>query len=103
MDSRPLGGESPGTSLGGVSMGAPRRWLAHEARTLGARLALTVKRPRVRASLGDQRDDDGDKDYADELAAVLDGRMRPQHAAAGIAHSQRYPQSPVNLAVNTEK
>src|ERR1035438_3360364 len=93
-----LGSAQSRASLGRPSMGAPGRWLAHEAWTLGTRLALahgasTAERyrclsPRVGAGLGDQDDDDGDEDYADELAAVLNCRMGPEHAARGIAGSQ---------------
>ena len=41
----PLGGAESRASLGRPSMGAPGRWLAHEAGTLGARLAETASMP----------------------------------------------------------
>src|SRR5216684_7915691 len=103
-----LGAAPSRASLGRPSMGPPGRWLAHEARSLGARLAslhderLTVKTPRVGTSLGDQRDDDGEEHRADEFAAVLDRDMGPEHAARGIADAQCDPKRPLNLAVHSE-
>src|SRR3981081_2334656 len=118
-----LGTASSRASLGRSSMGPPGRWLAHAARPLGTRLALAspqarasrqprttsasralmAESPCVGAGLGDQCDDDGDEDHADEFAAVLDRRMRSQHAARGVAGAQCYPQAPLNLAVYSEK
>src|SRR3984957_12148733 len=98
MDPGPLGGAESRASLGRPSMGAPGRWLALEAWTLGARLA-----ERVDAGLRDQSDDDGNEHEADESAAVPERRVRPEHAARGIACAQGDTQTPLNLAVNAEE
>src|SRR5260370_38581852 len=93
-----LGAAQSRTSLGRPSMGPPGRWLAYATWSLGTWLERSqrqppwamsasrndlgptdygsaVESPRVGAGLGDQHEDDGDDDHADESAAELDRRL----------------------------